>query len=147
MNDPFSDYVGLLDDIERIPLTAREAPRLSPEQRAVAVAQVVALVRDRVLPQSDLKDAGLEALLDDGGDASSRGIQSGVPHHDTILARIDELAGASPSDVIRVQELLYGLHTALAGHFSETELILLSQSEDKAPASAAAPLGASRWFG
>ena len=147
MNDPFSEYVGLLDDIERIPVTAREAPKLTAEQRAAAMSQVVALVRDRVLPQADREDAGLDALLDDGGDVSFGAVPGGLADHDAILARVDELAGASPTDVIRVQDLLYGLHSALAGHFSEAEVILSSRVEYEIAAPVTAHNGASRWFG
>ena len=147
MNDPFAEYVELLDDIERIPVTAREAPKLSPEQRAAAVSQVVTLVRDRVLPQSDREDAGLDALLDDGSELSSGALMAGLDYHDAILARVDELAGASPADVIHVQELLYGLHSALAGHFSEAEVILSSRVEYELAAPVTVHSGASSWFG
>jgi hypothetical protein len=158
MTDPFSEYVALLDGIEQIPITAREAPRLSAEQRVVVVSQVVALVRDRVLPQSALEDAGLDALLDDGGGRIDGAPRSHGADHDAILAPINELARANPEDPARVQELLYRVHTAIAGHFSEAEVMLAGLGNDEEPS--ARPLqsgpargvgddctGPSAWFG
>jgi len=149
MNDAFSDYVTLLDDIEQIPVTAREARNLSAEQRAVVMAQVVALIRDRVLPQSDREGAGLEALLDDGRGPFDRGRRGRFDHaahvsvtdHDAILAPVDELARANPSDGARVQELLYRVHAAVAGHFSEAEVMLAAVGQEEEPAPGAARTG------
>jgi hypothetical protein len=132
MTDAFSEYLILLDDIEQIPLAARESPRRSAEERAAVVARVVELVRDRVLPQSDREEAGLEALLDDGhtgfGDAPQA---SDVAGHDAILALADELTRANPEDGGRVQELLYRVHAAIAGHFGEAELIHASMGGEE----------------
>jgi hypothetical protein len=144
MNDAFSDYLTLLDDIEQLPLAARESPSLSAEERATVVARVVELVRNRVVPQSDREEAGREALLDDGGSAS-RGAPAtqaaGLAGHDAILAPIDELVDANPKDGARVQELLYRVHTAIACRFGEAELIHASMPDEEPPAIRASPLG------
>lgn len=125
MTDAFSEYVTLLDEIERIPVAAQASAGLSSEQRAATVARMVELVRDRVLPQSDREEAGLQALLGDGPAAFARTREtSGWVDHDAILAPVDELARADPRDGARVQELLYRLHAAVARHFGEAELIL-----------------------
>jgi hypothetical protein len=160
MSDAFSNYLMLLDDIEQIPLTARESPGLPTGERAVVIARVVQLVRDRVLPQSDREEAGLEALLGDGliGLTRERGT-SGAADHDAILAPVDELTRADPRDGARVQELLYRLHGAIARHFGEAEVILASAGSEKRPPSPGASgryvsarsqrahTGPSTWFG
>jgi hypothetical protein len=99
MTNPFSEYVALLGDVEQIPVAARELPSFSSEQRAATVAWVVELVRDRALPQSDLEEAGRDALFDD------RATPAGAPRvvrdttdHEAILAPVDELADADPRD-------------------------------------------------
>jgi hypothetical protein len=164
MTDPFSEYVTLLDEIERIPVAARASASLSNEQRRATIARVVELVRDRVLPQSDREEAGLQALLGDGlaASAGTRGTSGGVDH-DAILAPVDELARADPRDGPRVQQLLYRLHAAIAAHFGEAEFILATagteeQSPRPGPSAAASwrratershpdHTGPSTWFG
>ncbi|HEY4828095.1 MAG TPA: hypothetical protein VIH85_15070 [Solirubrobacteraceae bacterium] len=126
MSDVFSEYVTLFDEIEQIPVTARESRLLSVPQRAEAVARVVELVRDRVLPQSDRDCAGREALLDDGSGGALR-----LPDHDAILAPLEELDRVDPADGARVQELLYRLHAVISGHFSEAEVMLTSMGDDE----------------
>ncbi|HUA49998.1 MAG TPA: hypothetical protein VMA77_32500 [Solirubrobacteraceae bacterium] len=134
MTDVFSQYVTLLDEIEQIPVTARESPYLSAKERAAAVARVVALVRDRVLPQSDRDFAGREAILDDGGGAAVADVRLGAADRDAILAPLEALARVDPADASRVQALLYRLHAAIAAHFSEAELMLASMGEEGLPA-------------
>ena len=164
MTDAFSEYVTLLDEIEQIPVAARGSAGLSNEQRPATVARVVELVRDRVLPQSDREAAGLEALLGDGlaALARTRGTVGGVDH-DAIVAPVDALARADPRDGARVQELLYRLHTAIAEHFGEAEMILataaIEEQSHRHGSSAAASwrratershrdyTGPSTWFG
>jgi hypothetical protein len=164
MTDAFSEYVTLLKEIEQIPVAARASGSLSAEERAATVARVVDLVRDRVLPQSEREEAGLEALLGDGlvAFARTRGASGGVDH-DAILAPVDELARADPRRGARVQELLYRLHAAIAGHFGEAELILASEGMEEqaqrhgSPVAAGWPraggrsdrgyTGPSAWFG
>src|ERR1700733_1927980 len=111
MTDVFSQYVTLLDEIERIPIMARESRQLSSEQRAELMARVVELVRNRVLPQSDRDFAGRQALLDDEDalDALARGLAAGDPDHAAILVPLDDLARANPSDAARVQPLMYAV--------------------------------------
>ena len=134
MTNPFSEYVALLGDVEQIPVVARELPSFSSEQRAATMARVVELVRDRVLPQSDLEAAGRDALFDD------RATPAGAPRavrdttdHEAILAQMDELAHTDPRDGARVQELLYRLHAAIAGHFGEAELMLAATAAESPP--------------
>jgi hypothetical protein len=132
MTDAFSEYVTLLDEMEQIPVAARASAGLSTEQRAATIARVLELVRDRVLPQSDREEAGLEALLGDDLAAFSRTRgTSGAVDHDAILAPVDELARADPRDGAHVQELLYRLHAAIAGHFGEAELILATEGMEE----------------
>ena len=83
--------------------------------------------------------------------------------HEAIIAPVDELAHADPCDGARVQELLYRLHAAIAGHFGEAELLLDSTVVEKPPRMQGVPIeasarsetdideredmGPSRWFG
>ncbi|HTU86121.1 MAG TPA: hypothetical protein VMF57_11140 [Solirubrobacteraceae bacterium] len=154
MTDVFSQYVTLVDEIERIPVTARESVSMSVEQRAAAVAHVVELVRDRVLPQSDRDHAGREALLDDDG-ILDRAAVAGAADHDAILAAVNDLARVNPTNAARVKDRLYRLHTAIAAHFSEAELMLATMrgDEELAPEIGGRRFvrreyaGASDWFG
>jgi hypothetical protein len=136
MSDAFLEYVALLDDVGQIPLAARESPTLSIEQRAETMEWMVRFVRDRVLPQSDREEAGLEALFY-GGVAPVAGDRGAavMPRrdHETILAPVDELARADPRDQARVQELLYRLHAAISGHFGEAQLMVASAAAEEAP--------------
>jgi len=144
MSDAFSEYVALLDDIEHIPVAASESSRLSPEERAVVMTRILKLVRDRVLPQSDLEAERGEALLT-GGIAAVVGRGGTSQHtrdHDAIVERIDDLAHADPRDEARVQMLLYRLHAAIAGHFGEAELSFAAASESER--NYVTPYG---WFG
>ena len=133
MTNPFSEYVALLGDIEQIPMAARDLPSFSSEQGTATMTRVVELVRDRVLPQSDLEEAGRDILFDD------RETPAGAPRaardtdHEAILAPVDELAHADPRDGARVQELLYRLHAAIAGHFGEAELMLAATTVETPP--------------
>jgi hypothetical protein len=162
VTDVFSQYVTLLDEIEQIPMVARQSRSLTTAQRTDAVARVVELVRERVLPQSERDRAGRQALFDDGGGTVSVAAVTdrmlGSADHDAILAPLDELARVNPSDVVRVQQLLYRVHAAIAGHFSEAELMLASMGDDadlvqRPPRITGARVaereyaGASRWFG
>lgn len=165
MSDPFSEYVTLLGDVGEIAVAARESPSLSSGQRAATMAQVLKLVRDCVLPQSDREEAGSDALFDDraAGLARAHGVAEETTDHQAINAPVDELAGADPHDGARVQELLYRLHAAVAGHFGDAEVILASTVAEKPPGTHRRSIeasegslsdtgereqrGPSRWFG
>lgn len=136
MSDSFSEYVALLDDLQQIPLTARESSTLSTEQRAVTMARVLQLVHDRVLPQSDREHAGLEALFHTGvaPAADDQRAATRAQAHETILAPAEALARADPRDQVRVKELLYRLHAAIAGHFGNAQLMVASAAAEEPPA-------------
>ena len=63
MSNASSSYVALIDNVEHIPLAARESPTLSPDERAVLIARVLDFVRDGVVPQAEREDAGIEEHL------------------------------------------------------------------------------------
>ena len=157
MTKVFSEYVTLLDEIERIPVTARECRNVSVERRAEVIASVVELVRYRVLPQSDRDWAGRAALLDDDGEVDGGG-SAGGSDHSAIQAALDELAEADPVNGARVQQLLYRVHAAIAGHFSEAELMVASLADEEIavpgrrritgrPRVTVESTGPSAWFG
>ena len=133
MSDAFSEYVALLDDIEHIPVAASESSRLSPEERAVVMARILKLVRDRVLPQSDLEAERRDALLPGGVAAvvGRVGTSQRTRDHDAIVERIDDFAHVELRDAAQVQRLLYRLHAAIAGHFGEAELTVAAASESE----------------
>lgn len=133
MTDAFSDYVALLGDVEQIPVAARVSRSLSTEQRAATVAQVIKLVRDRVLPQSDREQAALNSLfvgpvaIAEGDEASEASAWPACD--DAIVVPADELADADPRDAARVQALLYRVHAAIAKRFGEAELMFAAAEE------------------
>ena len=131
MSDAFSEYVALLDDIEHIAVAASESSRLSPEERTLVMARILKLVRDRVLPQSDREEEGLEALLPGGvaAVAGPLGTSQRTRNRDAIVERIDDLAQVDPRDEAQVQMLLYRLHAAIAVRRGEAELIFATASE------------------
>lgn len=133
MSDAFSQCVALLDDIEHIPVAASESSRLSPEERAVVIARILKLARDRVLPQSDVEPERREALLPGGVAAvvGRVGTSQRTRDHDAIVERIDDLAHVDLRDAAQVQRLLYRLHAAIAGHFGEAELTVAVASESE----------------
>jgi hypothetical protein len=133
VTDAFSEYVALLDDVQEIPLAARESPELSTEQRAATVARVVRLVHDRVLPQSDREQAGLDTLFYGGMPAIGSDRGSTTRARETILTPAEELARVDPRDEARVQALLYRLHAAIASRFREAEVIVSSAAADEPP--------------
>jgi hypothetical protein len=120
MSETFSKYVELLDHIEHISVAASESARLSPEERAVVMARILKLVRDRLLPQTDLEEEGLVGRV---------GTSQRTRDHDAIVELIDDLTHVDPRDEARVQTLLYGLHRAIVGRRGEVELIFASASE------------------
>jgi hypothetical protein len=123
------------------------------------MARVLKLVRDRVLPQSDRDEAGRDALFDDraAGLARAHRVAQETTDHQAIVAPVDELAHADPHDGAHVQELLYRLHAAIAGHFGDAEVILASTVTEPPPGrggslearagSLSEKVGPSRWFG
>jgi hypothetical protein len=133
MSDPFSEYVALLDDIEHIPVAASESSRLSREDRAVVTAGILKLVRDRVLPQSDLEAERRETLLPGGVAAvvGRGGTSQRARDNDAIVERIDDLAHVDLRDAAEVERLLYRLHAAIAGHFGEAELTVAAATESE----------------
>ena len=59
-----------------------------------------------------------------------------VHDHEAIVARVERLEAADPSDVDTLQELLYGLYALISVHFRKEEDLQLP-AFDAAPAVAA----------
>jgi hypothetical protein len=134
MSQPLERYVALLNDVDHIPLAARETPALSREERATIVARVLEFVRDDVLPQADIEEEAQEALFYAGvGVVTDDGVfPRWRPDHDDIVARMDALAGADPADGTAVQDALYGLHRAAERHFQGAAEFLLGGLDELA---------------
>jgi hypothetical protein len=127
MSDAFSNYVALIESIDHIPLAAQQARTLSPEEREVVMTRVVDFVRERVMPQAELEDDGVEDVFYTGLAAIPE--PGGTAWHapDREIARLaEELAQVDPADGARMRELLYELHAAIARHFGEAELMVAS---------------------
>jgi hypothetical protein len=127
MSDAFTNYVALIESIDHIPVAAQQSRSLSPEEREVVMTRVVDFVRDRVMPQAKLEDDGAEDVFYTGLAAIPEpgGAAWHTPDHE--IARLaEELARVDPADGARVRELLYELHTAVARHFGEAELMVAS---------------------
>ena len=123
--EPFrQEHVALLEHIEHIRLTAREVPRLSPDERSAVVARVLAFLQQTLLPHARAEEAVLYpewAELVGYPDAAVPMVHD----HEAIAARIERLAATAPDDVDALQELLYGLHALIVVHFHKEEDIQL----------------------
>lgn len=121
MSNAYSEYSTLLDGMEHIPLAASGVSRLSPEERAVVMARIIQFIRDRVLPQSDLEEEGLQALVQ--GELAALAGHPHARHRTRDHDAIDELASVDPRDRVRVERLLYRIYedVAIAGDLGEAE--------------------------
>lgn len=147
MSVAFSEYVALLDDVEHIPLAARESASLSTEERAAVVARVVNFVRRSVFPRSDREEEAVEALFYSGVAAVAG--DDGTPRrrrdHDAIAERIDDLARGDPRDGGRMLELLYRLYETIAGRFGDAEpMVAWAPDEESPPTRRRSALGSGR---
>ena len=128
------EQTDLLEQVERLPVVAHELPSLSVKDRIEVVEEVVAFLADVLLPHTEAEQRILypeaERLL---GDDCDRGA---VAHDRTeIRSRIQELAGADPTDPGALQEILYALHALLTIHLENaTEVYLkLVQTQPDEP--------------
>ena len=127
------EHSQLLDQVERMPVIARELPALSGEERIEIVEGVVAFLAEILLPHAEAEQhvlyPGAERMLGDDRDG-------GAVAHDRreVRARIAELAASDPDDVGALQEILYALHALLAVHLeheAEVYLKLLQTQPDE----------------
>ena len=136
---PFrEEHAHLLEHLDHIRATARELPRMLPQDRDRAVATVLRFLREVLLPHARAEEEVLYpewVRLVGYPDAAVPMIHD----HEAIVARVEQLAAASPDDVETIQELLYGLHALIRVHFDKEEEIQLPVF-DRQPSEAVAAI-------
>lgn len=119
--EPFRrEHAELLVHIEHLAHAAREVPRLSEDERRALVERIVGFLRGTLLPHARAEEEVLYpewAALIGFPDAAVPMVHD----HEAIVARVERLERADPSDVDALQELLYGLHALIGTHFRKEE--------------------------
>jgi len=118
------EHEGLLDEVERIRLAAREIPGLSPEERDLLRGRVLAFLREILVPHAKLEERELYpkvARILGHPDSTA----SMVYDHLAIRERVADLGEAELDDAARLQELLYGLYALIKVHFWKEEELYL----------------------
>lgn len=119
-----AEHQDLLVHIEHIREAAREVPRLSPDERSPLIEQILGFLRGTLLPHAEGEEKFLYpeiAQLLGHVDATAPMIHD----HVAIRTLADRLADTEASDVVSLQELLYGLHALITVHFQKEEEIYL----------------------
>lgn len=119
--EPFrQEHEHLLVHIEHLAQAAREMPRLSEEERDDLRKRILAFLRGTLLPHAEAEEEVLYpewAELVGFPDAAVPMVHD----HEAIVARVDRLEAAPPTDVDALQELLYGLYALISVHFRKEE--------------------------
>lgn len=119
--EPFRrEHAALLEHIQHLAAAAREMPRLSEDERESMRGRILSFLQETLMPHAHAEEKVLYpewAELVGFADAAVPMIHD----HEAIVARIDQLANASVSDVDRLQELLYGLYALISVHFRKEE--------------------------
>jgi iron-sulfur cluster repair protein YtfE (RIC family) len=119
--EPFRrEHEALLVHIEHLAHAAREVPRLSDEERRALVERILGFLRGTLLPHARAEEEVLYpewATLVGFADAAVPMVHD----HEAIVARVERLERADPSDADTLQELLYGLHALIGTHFRKEE--------------------------
>lgn len=108
---------GRLDEMVTI---ARELPGLTPPERADRRDQMVSFVDDVLLPHAKAEERGLYERV---GRILGHPEATAPMVYDHIAVRewAAKLGDVEPTDVDRMQELLYGLHALIVEHFRKEE--------------------------
>lgn len=137
---PFrEEHAHLLEHLDQLRATARELPRLSPQDRERSFATGLRFLREILLPHARAEEEVLYpewARLVGYPDAAVPMVHD----HEAIVARVEQLAAVSSEDVETVQELLYGLHALIRVHFDKEEDIQLPTFDRQSPETIAAIL-------
>jgi hypothetical protein len=125
----------LLADVRDV---ARCAAGMTPGDRAAAIEDSVRVLRSTVLPYvHEVERSAYPAVVQMLGDP--RATETMTSDRVAMETRIDDLASIDPTDVDRVQELLYGLYALLSVHlWKEEHLYLPLLRELEAPSLAEA---------
>ena len=119
--EPFRrEHEELLEHIQHLAAAAREMPRLSADERDALRARILSFLQGSLMPHAHAEEEVLYPAWAELVGFADAAIPM-VHDHEAIVARIDQLASASVSDVDRLQELLYGLYALISVHFRKEE--------------------------
>jgi len=130
---PFrEEHAHLLEHLDQLRATARELPRLEPQDRDNAVATALRFLHEVLLPHARAEEEVLYpewARLVGYADAAVPMVHD----HEAIAARVERLAAVPADDVETLQELLYGLYALIRVHFDKEEDIQLPVFDRQSP--------------
>jgi iron-sulfur cluster repair protein YtfE (RIC family) len=118
------DHAHLREHVDNILFAAREIPSLSPEEREELVGRILDFLRNTLVPHADEEERTLypEVARRLGHPEATAPM---IHDHAAIRGRTVELSTTGASEVDRLQELLYGLHTLISEHFWKEEQLYL----------------------
>lgn len=121
VTDPIRrDHAEFGEHVDFLRFAAREVPRLSGEEREALVGRVLDFCQGTLVPHAEAEERVLYpqvAKLLGGPEATAPMIED----HELIREYAASLAATDRGDVERLQELLYGLHALVSGHFRKEE--------------------------
>lgn len=118
------EHRHLLAHVDQIRAAGGEVTDLSLEERQALVGRILDFLRKTLVPHAEWEEQVLYAAVGKLlGDTTATATMS--RDHVAIRRMIDALAEADPSDVARLQELLYGVHALIVVHFEKEEEIYL----------------------
>ena len=119
--EPFRrEHEELLEHIEHVAQAAREMPRLSEEERDALRARILDFLGGTLVPHARAEEQVLYPAWAELVGYADAAVPM-VHDHEAIVARIERLETADPSDVDTLQELLYGLYALISVHFRKEE--------------------------
>jgi hemerythrin-like domain-containing protein len=122
---PFlAEHAELRDQVEHLPIVARELPHLGRAERAETVEQIAAFLADMLLPHCATEERVLypEAARLLGEDDASDAVAYDREQVRALLAR---LVAAGADDVGEMQEVVFALYALLAAHIWREEEVYL----------------------
>lgn len=119
--EPFRhEHAELLEHIQHLAAAAREMPRLSEDERDGLRTRILSFLQGTLMAHARAEEEVLYPKWAELVGFEDAAIPM-VHDHEAIVARIEQLANASVSDVDRLQELLYGLYALISVHFRKEE--------------------------
>jgi len=124
------EHRRLLTHVDQIRAAGGEVTDLAPEERKALIGRILEFLRTTLVPHAEWEEQVLYAAVGKvlGSTAATATMSR---DHVAIRRMIDALAEADPSDVARLQELLYGLHALIVIHFEKEEEIYLPLLDER----------------
>src|SRR5687767_8448123 len=106
------EHRHLLVHVDQIRAAGGEVADLAHEERSALVGRILTFLRETLVPHAEWEEQVLYAAVGKvlGSTAATATMSR---DHVAIRRMIDALAEADPSEVTRLQELLYGLHALI----------------------------------